>query len=487
MYYLIISTLIALAGLGTWLSVPFLEAPASPPPVVEEITVGAALPSATAVFETSLASPISSSATSMTLTANAVRGGGSLSGYNCFTVDEGSAQAETICGTVSGTSVTSLTRGISQATGTTTVAALQFAHRRGASVKITDFPLIQILKAQNNGEDTFPRSLIYDSAVGTTSASFPSAYSIPNRGYIDAAILAPGSVIGATETASGFVELATGAEAAATTLSGSIARLALSAAIATSTYNSATAANVIPVTKGTGFIDQGFLPTTISKSISYTGSNAYTSGINVFATSSIYVGDFPAYHIGKQIQVFSSTGTTTFSVPSGITKVKVTTVGAGGGGGSADAGGTDEASGGGAGAGGCAIENVDVSGTSTIQVFIGAAGAGVAGAVGANGGWSTFGTNGFYNSATGGTGGGFQDDPFAGTSGTGAGGTINLQGTLPGMGSVSNSAGVAVPGGLGGVSCMAGTYGFGGKGALSVNGGAATGATGGNGVVIVEW
>src|SRR5665811_1297356 len=81
--------------------------------------VGVALPSATAVFETSIASPISSSATTMTLTTNAIRGGGSLSGYNCFTIDEGSAQAETICGTVSATTVSSLTRGISQSTGTT--------------------------------------------------------------------------------------------------------------------------------------------------------------------------------------------------------------------------------------------------------------------------------------------------------------------------------------------------------------------------------
>src|SRR5437016_14018177 len=70
--------------------------------------LGAALPSGTAVFETSLQSRISSTDTSLTLTANSVRGGSTLSGYNCFTLDEGRTDAEYACGTVSGTSVTRL-------------------------------------------------------------------------------------------------------------------------------------------------------------------------------------------------------------------------------------------------------------------------------------------------------------------------------------------------------------------------------------------
>lgn len=142
--------------------------------------VGATLPSATAVFETSLASPISSSASSMTLTANSVRGGGSLSGYNCFVIDEGSAQAEFTCGTVTGTTVASLLRGVSPTTGTTTIASLQFAHRRGSNVKISDFPLIQILKAQNNGEETFPNKLVY-----TSAPTFLNNNEIVSKSYVD--------------------------------------------------------------------------------------------------------------------------------------------------------------------------------------------------------------------------------------------------------------------------------------------------------------
>src|SRR3954469_361659 len=103
-------------------------------PTVDQ-SLGATLPSGTAVFETSLQSRISSTDTSLTLVANSVRGGSSLSGFQCFTVDEGRSDAEYICGTISGTSVTGLTRGIDPQTGTTTNSALQFAHRVGANVK----------------------------------------------------------------------------------------------------------------------------------------------------------------------------------------------------------------------------------------------------------------------------------------------------------------------------------------------------------------
>ncbi len=134
------------------------------------ISVGTELPDAPALFETSLAAPITATADSFTLTANSVRGGGSLSGYNCFTIDEGSAQAEFVCGTASSTSVTGVTRGISPSDGTSAVSALQFAHRRGASVKITDFPIIQIIRNQNNGEATFENALRYAGSVVPSGA-----------------------------------------------------------------------------------------------------------------------------------------------------------------------------------------------------------------------------------------------------------------------------------------------------------------------------
>lgn len=139
-------------------------------PVEETQSLGASLPSGTAVFETSLQSRISSTDTSMTLVANSVRGGSSLSGFQCFTVDEGRTDAEYICGTVSGTSVTGLTRGIDPSTGTTSNSALRFAHRVGADVKITDFPLLEILRNQANGADTYPNPLRYTAGVAPSTA-----------------------------------------------------------------------------------------------------------------------------------------------------------------------------------------------------------------------------------------------------------------------------------------------------------------------------
>src|SRR5437763_5561163 len=117
-------------------------------------TLGVALPSGTAIFETSLASRISSSDTSMTLVSTSTAGGGSLSGYQCFTIDEGRSDAEYVCGTLtSAKTATGLTRGLDPLTGTTTNATLQFAHRVGADVKITDFPLIAIMRAILRSEE----------------------------------------------------------------------------------------------------------------------------------------------------------------------------------------------------------------------------------------------------------------------------------------------------------------------------------------------
>lgn len=147
------------------------------------LNLGASIPQVAAVFETSLLSPITSSATSLTLTANSVRGGSTLSGFNCFTIDEGRAEREDVCGTVSGTSMTGITRGVDPLTATTTNATLQFAHRRGAQVKITDFPLIGIMRHQLNGSDTFPNTLAYASSTILTQASTTSTQ-IPYVGWV---------------------------------------------------------------------------------------------------------------------------------------------------------------------------------------------------------------------------------------------------------------------------------------------------------------
>ena len=149
----------------------------------KRVSLGAVLPQATGVFETSLQTGITSSDTSMNLKANAIRGGGEVSGYTCFTIDEGSAQAEVACGTVLGTAVSSMTRGISYADGVTSVAANKFSHRRGANIKITDYPIIQILKAQNNGDATFPNPISYETGIAPLSGS-----DLTDKEYVDSVV-----------------------------------------------------------------------------------------------------------------------------------------------------------------------------------------------------------------------------------------------------------------------------------------------------------
>ncbi len=242
------------------------------------LTLGATLPQGVAVFQTSLLSAITSSASSMTLVANSVRGGSTLSGYNCFTVDEGSSIAEYICGTVSGTSVTSLTRGIDPVTGTTTNATLQFAHRRGAEVKITDFPVIQIMKHQLSGAESILNALFYTSEVTISSTT-----QLVHKKYVDDIAIA--GAPDANTSTKGLVEIATAIEVASTTATGSTgAVLAIPASQATSTPGNSTTLNVV-VTQNNGKIAQGFLDLTeqftFSKSIVGGVSSTTYSGSTV--------------------------------------------------------------------------------------------------------------------------------------------------------------------------------------------------------------
>lgn len=222
------------------------------------------------------------------------------------------------------------------------------------------------------------------------------------------------------------------------------------------------------------------------------GTNTFT-GTNTFATSTTIVGSFPAYNIGKNRQTFASPGTTTFSAPSGITKVKVKLVGGGGGGGGNT---TNTSVSQGGGASSYSEENVDITGTSTIQVFVGSGGTAGA-ATGGNGGagsWSTFGTNGFYTLANGGPGG--DQGCGNGTPASASGGDLNVQGSigLCGTTSLFGGAGAASllgassgPQSLNNTNGLAGlNYGSGGSGAFS-DGNDRAGGAGSGGIVIIEW
>ena len=187
-------------------------------------------------------------------------------------------------------------------------------------------------------------------------------------------------------------------------------------------------------------------------------------------------------------QIFTSNGT--FTVPTGITKVKVTVVGGGGGGGYGGRDGCSPAYGGnGGGGGGAAIEIISgLTPGGTVTVTVGAAG----GAGNPNvpttataGGTSSFGA---YCSATGG-GGGSSGAGSGGAGGLGSGGDLNIRGgggnptpNLYGTGGAAGASSILGGGGIYGGA--GGAYGGGGGGGISENGIAGVGAAG---VVIVEY
>lgn len=144
---------------------------------------------------------------------------------------------------------------------------------------------------------------------------------------------------------------------------------------------------------------------------------------------------------GNFAQVFTSSGT--FTVPTGVSAVKVTVIGGGGGG----AGGNQVCCGGGGG-GGVAVRWVTgLTPGGTVAVTVGAAGtggvggAGGTGTAGAAGGTSSFGT---YASATGGAGspaGVLGAGNLGGAGGSGSNGDINITGGSGGKSPVAFSGG----------------------------------------------
>ena len=224
----------------------------------------------------------------------------------------------------------------------------------------------------------------------------------------------------------------------------------------------------------------------------------------------------PAGSVGDRGQVFTSSGT--FTVPTGVTSVKVTVVGGGGGGGF---GATSSGGGGGGGGGGVAVEFVTgLTPGGTVAVTVGAGGA----INGGTGGTSSFGA---FCSATGGGGGSANSvgNAAGGGGGSGSGGDYNLTGgrggALSGGAFVSGAGGASGGGGAqdsfkifgpcgstqdiagisGGGQFGQGAYsavgaatgnnatgfGNGGSGGVGTGLGARNGGTGSAGIVIVEF
>jgi len=471
----------------------------------ESESLGAQLPEGVAIFQTSLASAIQGSSTEMTLVQNSIRGGGSLSGYNCFTIDIGSSESEYVCGTVSGTSVTGLERGLSPEDGVTQVATLKFAHRRGASVQITDFPLIQRLRDQVDGDSTFDNVISY--APGVTPVGSDD---IADVGYVLSTITGTSSLVldelavpgNAGETfATGsvlyfqendqewyrldvdidshFVDreigMANGAGSNGVAIPGGVTirglfttsnltaganYFASSTAGATST---ATTSQPLGVARSTTqlYFNPSLIESTVYTPTTFSATTTFSGWVDGIASTTV--------------RYYTTTGASTWTKPANLKYLTVETIGGGAGGGT-QADGFD--AGGGAG-GYCRVQlsASELSSTSTVVVRVGDGGAAEVA-----GGTSNFGT---YCTSNGGVAG-VDDTP--GDGGTASGGDLNLQGG-GGTDGGENSGGSPDICGSGGNSFFGGGgRGLGGgaaNGASNTGGGAGCGGTGGSGIVMV--
>lgn len=158
-----------------------------------------------ALFETALAAALSNNANSMTLLSGTLRDGTTLNGNYCFTIDSGLSTTEYVCGVASGTAVTALVRGIGS-DGITSYGSLEFPHRYGADVKITDFPQLEQQTRLLNGTGSFPNVLQYSSSSVSTS-SFTQPWQIIDKAYADA--LAIAGAPNASVSVNGISQIAT--------------------------------------------------------------------------------------------------------------------------------------------------------------------------------------------------------------------------------------------------------------------------------------
>ena len=231
---------------------------------------------------------------------------------------------------------------------------------------------------------------------------------------------------------------------------------------------------------------------------SYNGSAAVTianagvtsivagTGMSVSgATGAVTITNTSTYG-GLTGQLFTSTGT--FTIPTGITRVKVTLVGGG-----ASGGGDNGTAGSGGGAGGSVISWLTgLTPGNTISVSAIGAGGSPSTGNGNSGGTTTVssGTQTITTmSATGGTGGSAGQGSSGGNGGSGSGGTFNINGgggQLSGGGG-SGNGGNAIFGGNGWATTSGANPGYQGSGGSGAKGGGANSGTGGAGLVIFEW
>ena len=290
-------------------------------------SLGAAVPSIQALFETSLQASVTSNATSATLVSGTDLAGNNIFGYYCFTIDAGTVQNEFVCGNASGTALTNLTRGVNPALGITSNVALEYAHRRGADVKMTDAPYLSIYSNIFNGQQGIPASMYYDAHPTSTAST-----TIEDKAYIDNSVTAGG--VPATTGVPGISPLSTGAQMASGTATTTYNTLTYSYVPANSNFSSVAKGSYVGVV-ASGTIDPSFLlngnyslgSTTVQSLTSASTTLNGTTTVNGAIVGALQLSNGSS-SAGTLIAYSGAIGSTT--IPSYVNTIQIKALGAGG-------------------------------------------------------------------------------------------------------------------------------------------------------------
>ena len=172
------------------------------------------LPKVSARLETILASAYAATATTYNIASGTDINGSALAGYYGLTIDGGTANEQFDVVTISGTTCTVVVRDCDPSNPLASRTRTVPAHGKGASVKITDYPLMGFIRSLLNGDYTFDNILAY-----TSAPTFTSAAQIITKAYADALAIA-GAPNGST-SAKGIFQEATAAQINSGTATGS--------------------------------------------------------------------------------------------------------------------------------------------------------------------------------------------------------------------------------------------------------------------------
>ncbi len=154
-------------------------------------------------------------------------------------------------------SLTGVTRGLARSPGassdgcTTASSTLRQSHSGQSIFILSDSPCFFNEYAVKQNDETITGDWLVPNPVNPTS--------IANKQYVDGQVF--GGIGNASETATGTVEIATLAEAAAGTTNGSLGRLALPSSLSTSTWTAAATTGNIPTLGAGGKLDSFFIST----------------------------------------------------------------------------------------------------------------------------------------------------------------------------------------------------------------------------------